>query len=115
MLAVGFLATVSVTPGYAKKQPAGNTVRAVIWPNHVVTIAPKAAKRGAVVFTVKNRDTVPQQFQINGAETHVIEPGASAAITVTFTKPGLYSIALPDLAQSYANDYARLATRIRIK
>jgi hypothetical protein len=98
----------------ARTRPTSTAVHAVIWPNHIVTIAPKSAKVGKVVVKVKNRDTAPQQLQINGVETPFIEPGGSGQLTVTFKKPGLYSIALPDQAQTYAADYARNATRLRV-
>jgi len=114
LAAFGLLAGVLAGSALAKKPASGTTVRAVIWPNNLVTIAPKSARMGSVVLTVKNRDTAPQQLQINGVESKLIEPGSSVTMTVTFQKPGLYSIALPDQSQSYANDYARNATRLKI-
>ena len=53
---------------------------------------------GQVTFTVKNGGTIPHAFEVegNGAEkeTPVIQPGASAALTLTL-KPGTYEVYCP--------------------
>ena len=53
---------------------------------------------GQVTFTVKNGGTIPHAFEVegNGAEqeTPLIQPGASAALTVTL-KPGTYEVYCP--------------------
>ena len=53
---------------------------------------------GQVTFTVKNGGTIPHAFEVegNGAEqeTPLIQPGASAALTLTL-KPGTYEVYCP--------------------
>jgi len=89
-------------------------VRAVIWPNLVITVAPKVFKKGTVVLKVKNRDSSAQQVEIDGSETQIIEPGETGRILVTFRKPGFYTFALPDQQQTYAAGYKKAATRVRV-
>ena len=53
---------------------------------------------GTVTFTVTNAGTVPHAFEVEGQgiekETAVIQPGASAALTLTL-KPGTYEVYCP--------------------
>ena len=89
-------------------------IRAVIWPNQLVTIAPKSVKHGKVVLIVKNRDATVQQLELNGQATPLIQPGGSVKVTLSLPKRGVYTFALPDAQQSYANDYQHAGTRIRV-
>ena len=53
---------------------------------------------GAVTFTVTNAGSIPHAFEVEGQgierETGVIQPGASATLTVTL-KPGRYEVYCP--------------------
>ncbi len=111
--AAGLLLTTQLA-GSAAAASAPVAVRAVIWPNMVVTVAPAKFKHGTVSWVVKNRAATPQQLQVNGKETPIIEPGGSIKVTFTFKKRGYYSIALPDQQQSYQQEYRRLATRVKV-
>ncbi len=99
--------------GSAAAKPQ-NAIRAVIWPNQIVTVAPTAVKRGKIVLKVKNRDGTAQQLEVNGQSTPVIQPGGSIQVTLTFKKRGFYAFSLPDAQQSYANDYQHAGTRIKV-
>ena len=101
--------------GAATAAKPSNTVRAVIWPNTSVTIAPKAVARGSVTIKVKNRDKSPQQLEINGVKTPLILPGGSVQMTIVLKKPGSYSIDLPDAQQSYQSEEAHYSTVLKVK
>ncbi len=94
---------VCVQAVFGSPKPA--VVRATIWPNLIITVAPKTFRHGTVVFKVKNRDTQSHRFSINGAETTKIGPGKSVALTVTFRKPSTYEFTLPDYEPTAANGY----------
>jgi uncharacterized cupredoxin-like copper-binding protein len=51
----------------------------------------KTAKRGVVVFKVKNVGKLGHDFQINGRRTRVISPGKSATLRVVFLRKGAYA------------------------
>ena len=55
-----------------------------------ITVSKKTAKRGLVVFKVKNVGAVQHGFQIKGRKTQLISPGKSATLRVTFVKKGHY-------------------------
>ena len=55
-----------------------------------ITLSTKTAKRGLVVFKVKNVGTTEHGFQIKGRKTRLISPGKSATLRVTFLKKGHY-------------------------
>ena len=53
-------------------------------------LSAKSAKRGVVIFKVKNVGKLGHDFQINGRKTPVIAPGKSNTLRVTFLKKGAY-------------------------
>jgi uncharacterized cupredoxin-like copper-binding protein len=54
-------------------------------------LSKKSAKRGIVVFHVKNAGKLGHDFQINGRKTPVIAPGKSNTLRVTFLRKGHYT------------------------
>ena len=55
-----------------------------------ITLSKKTAKRGLVVFKVKNAGTLQHGFEIKGRKTRLISPGKSATLRVTFLRKGHY-------------------------
>ncbi|HTZ05354.1 MAG TPA: plastocyanin/azurin family copper-binding protein [Gaiellaceae bacterium] len=53
-------------------------------------LSAKSAKRGVVIFKVKNVGKLAHDFQINGRKTPLINPGKSNTLRVTFLKQGAY-------------------------
>ncbi len=53
-------------------------------------LSKKTAKRGVVIFRVKNVGKLGHDFQINGRKTRVIAPGKSDTLRVTFLRKGHY-------------------------
>jgi len=53
-------------------------------------LSSKSAKRGVVIFKVKNVGKLGHDFQIDGRKTKVISPGQSATLRVVFLKKGSY-------------------------
>jgi uncharacterized cupredoxin-like copper-binding protein len=51
----------------------------------------KKAPKGTVTFRLSNNGYERHDFKINGKKTRVIDPGETAAVTVTFTKKGKYT------------------------
>ncbi len=54
-------------------------------------LSKKTAKRGLVIFKVKNVGKVGHDFQINGRKTPLIAPGKSNTLRVTFLRKGHYT------------------------
>jgi plastocyanin len=54
-------------------------------------LSKKTAKRGLVIFKVKNAGKLGHDFQINGRKTPVIPPGKSNTLRVTFLRKGHYA------------------------
>jgi uncharacterized cupredoxin-like copper-binding protein len=54
-------------------------------------LSKKTAKRGLVIFKVKNAGKLGHDFQINGRKTPVIPPGKSNTLRVTFLRKGHYT------------------------
>ena len=54
-------------------------------------LSSKTAKRGVVIFRVKNVGKLGHDFQINGRKTRVISPGKSETLRVVFLRKGAYS------------------------
>ena len=48
------------------------------------------ARPGTVTFDVKNAGKMAHNFRINGKQTRLIQPGKTAALTVTFKKKASY-------------------------
>ena len=55
-----------------------------------ITLSKKTAKRGLVVFKVKNVGVVQHGFQIKGRKTRLISPGKTATLRITFLRKGHY-------------------------
>jgi uncharacterized cupredoxin-like copper-binding protein len=55
-----------------------------------ITLSKKTAKRGVVVFKVKNVGAIQHGFEIKGRKTRLISPGKSATLRVTFLRKGHY-------------------------
>jgi uncharacterized cupredoxin-like copper-binding protein len=53
-------------------------------------LSSKTAKRGIVIFKVKNVGKLGHDFQIDGRKTKVISPGKSATLRVVFLRKGTY-------------------------
>jgi uncharacterized cupredoxin-like copper-binding protein len=53
-------------------------------------LSKKTARRGLVVFRVKNVGKVGHDFEIKGRKTRVLSPGQSATLRVTFLRKGHY-------------------------
>jgi uncharacterized cupredoxin-like copper-binding protein len=53
-------------------------------------LSSKSAKRGIVIFKVKNVGKVSHDFSINGRKTKMISPGKSDTLRVTFLRKGTY-------------------------
>jgi uncharacterized cupredoxin-like copper-binding protein len=54
------------------------------------TLSKKTVKRGAVVFKITNKGTLPHDFKIHGKKTPLIQPRKSRTLRVTFKKVGKY-------------------------
>jgi len=55
------------------------------------TLSKKTAKRGIVIFKVKNAGKVQHGFKIKGRQTRLISPGQTVTLRVTFLKKGHYT------------------------
>ena len=53
-------------------------------------LSTKTAKRGVVIFRVKNAGKLGHDFSINGRKTKVISPGKSTTLRVVFLRKGHY-------------------------
>jgi uncharacterized cupredoxin-like copper-binding protein len=53
-------------------------------------LSKKSARRGVVVFKVKNVGTISHDFQIKKRKTRLLSPGQSATLRVTFARKGRY-------------------------
>jgi uncharacterized cupredoxin-like copper-binding protein len=55
-----------------------------------ITLSKRTAKRGLVVFKVKNVGALQHGFEIKGRKTRLISPGKSVTLRVTFLRKGHY-------------------------
>jgi uncharacterized cupredoxin-like copper-binding protein len=53
-------------------------------------LSKKTARRGVVVFKVKNVGKVSHDFEIKGRKTKMLSPGQSGTLRVTFVRKGSY-------------------------
>jgi len=53
-------------------------------------LSSKSAKRGVVIFKVKNAGKLGHDFEIDGRKTKVISPGQSATLRVVMLRKGTY-------------------------
>jgi uncharacterized cupredoxin-like copper-binding protein len=56
-------------------------------------LSSKSARRGIVIFNVKNVGKLGHDFKINGRKTPIIPPGKSNTLRVTFLRKGTYPYA----------------------
>jgi uncharacterized cupredoxin-like copper-binding protein len=56
-------------------------------------LSSKSARRGIVIFKVKNVGKLSHDFKINGRKTPIIPPGKSNTLRVTFLRKGTYPYA----------------------
>jgi uncharacterized cupredoxin-like copper-binding protein len=54
------------------------------------TVAPKAGRKGTIVFHVVNKGSITHTFKIDGKVTRRLAAGKSASLTVVFARPGRY-------------------------
>jgi len=54
-------------------------------------LSSKSAKRGVVIFKVKNVGKLAHDFQISGRKTKMLSPGQSNTLRVTFLRKGTYA------------------------
>ena len=92
-LIVGSAAAAARQPGAVRSTQARTLIASV---NVTATefkfvLSKKTAKRGLVIFRVKNAGKVGHDFQINGRRTRVISPGKSDTLRVTFLRKGHYT------------------------
>jgi hypothetical protein len=65
----------------------------------VIHFSPSTIRRGTVLMKVTNKDLGAgndHYFEINGRTSADINPGATATLKVTFTRPGNYGATCPD-------------------
>jgi uncharacterized cupredoxin-like copper-binding protein len=55
-----------------------------------IILSAKSAKRGIVVFKVKNVGALPHDFSISGRKTKLLKHGQSDTLRVTFLRKGSY-------------------------
>ena len=53
-------------------------------------LSKKTARRGVVVFKVKNVGKIKHDFEIKGRKTKLVSPGQSETLRVTFLRKGSY-------------------------
>jgi uncharacterized cupredoxin-like copper-binding protein len=53
-------------------------------------LSKKTARRGVVVFKVKNVGRIKHDFEIKGRKTKLVSPGQSETLRVTFLRKGSY-------------------------
>jgi uncharacterized cupredoxin-like copper-binding protein len=54
------------------------------------TLSKKSGRHGTFVFKFRNVGALAHDFKIAGKKTPLVQPGASAKLTVKITKPGRY-------------------------
>ena len=89
-------AALAATPAYrAPGDPAAVSAKLSEWK---VELSERTIAAGTVTFTVANAGSIPHAFEVEGQgieqETGVIQPGASATLTLTL-KPGTYEVYCP--------------------
>ena len=90
VLAGGAVAQAAPAHVGASKSPALIKTVNVAASEFKFVLSAKSAKRGVVIFKVKNVGKLAHDFQINGRKTPMIAPGKSNTLRVTFLKKGAY-------------------------
>jgi hypothetical protein len=114
LLCTGFAGLVIMSVSVQVASAAPPVVRAVIWPNLTITVAPKSVKHGTVIFKIKNRDTKPHEFSINNVQSEKIRPQTTVAMAVTFKKPNTYSFTLPDFVAGPKTGYQAVGGQLKV-
>ena len=92
IVAVCGSAQAAVRPGKAEVAHAAVLIKSVnvAASEFKFVLSSKTAKRGIVIFRVKNVGKLGHDFQIDGRKTRVISPGKSATLRVVFLRKGSY-------------------------
>ena len=90
--------TLGGTPALFDRQPGDPPAVNVTLSEWKVELSARSVAAGPVTFTIANTGTIPHAFEIEGQgierETAVIQPGASATLTLQL-KPGSYEVYCP--------------------
>src|SRR5574338_1214075 len=90
--------TLGGIPALANRQPGDPPAVTVKLTEWKVELSERSVAAGTVTFSVANTGTIPHAFEIEGQgierETAVIQPGASATLTLQL-KPGSYEVYCP--------------------
>lgn len=91
-IAAGASAATAVRPEKADVRHAASLLKTVnvAASEFKFVLSSKSAKRGVVIFKVKNVGKLGHDFQIDGRKTNVIAAGKSATLRVVFLKKGAY-------------------------
>jgi uncharacterized cupredoxin-like copper-binding protein len=87
--AFGHVTSAAVRPQSAESTALLATVN-VAASEFKFVLSKKTARRGVVVFKVKNVGKINHDFQIKGRKTKLLSPGQSATLRVTFLRKGSY-------------------------
>ena len=81
-----------VRPGQADRTHAATLIKTVnvAASEFKFVLSSKSARRGVVIFKVKDVGKLGHDFQIDGRKTKVISPGQSATLRVVFLRKGAY-------------------------
>ncbi len=97
-VAGGLLAALSLAVAPAHRAPGTTAAVSAKLSEWKVELSDGSIAAGTVTFTVANAGSIPHAFEIEGQgieqQTAVIQPGASAALTLTLT-PGTYEVYCP--------------------
>jgi uncharacterized cupredoxin-like copper-binding protein len=92
LAAGGASAQAALQPQQARVVQASSLIKSV---NVTATefkyvLSTKTAKRGVVIFRIKNSGKLGHDFSINGRKTKVISPGKSGTLRIVFLRKGAY-------------------------
>lgn len=92
VVAAGVSAQAAVRPTRAANTRGAELIKTVnvVASEFKFVLSSKSAKRGVVIFKVKNAGKVGHDFDIDGRKTKVISPGKSATLRVVFLRKGTY-------------------------
>lgn len=92
VLALGTTAQASLRPPSARATHGAALVTTikVTAKSFKFILSAKTAKRGVVIFKIKNAASIQHDFSIKGRTTRKISPGQTATLRVTFLRKGHY-------------------------
>jgi plastocyanin len=97
-VAGGLLAALSFAVTPAQRAPGSTAAVSAKLSEWKVELSEGGVAAGPVTFTVANGGSIPHAFEVEGQgvekQTAIIQPGASAALTLTL-KPGTYEVYCP--------------------